>query len=893
MKSWRERGKVVLERAGLGAKALSRRVRDSRHDNYDERPRLCETLFPWPVRLGIVASAWLLARIWLHTGAAGQLGWTLEYAGVVAISLAASLWFFIFLADVALAVAWFAFTFIRPRTPQESPYLYWTHQAVELCNRQFSHIEAFWIWLGVLLPCAPRIDIQIPALIGLALLGPALVDWITLLLHPGVSRASGELQSARRPVIYTFIFLGVLILLVWRSPGQRMSLVPLAGAVAVGLVVRSWRHVRRRHQAKDHPDKVQTFRRQQRRLTGGLDVLFGPGLMLAGLVGLLVLSLWLRHRQDHVTAEALDGPLPDREACVAEPGGPVEADVSLFLVADSQIHELGGERFPGQTELADLLVPSAVRPVELDMLGAASVARLHHMFEEVVRDAGKRPVFWAHLGDFADLSCTGEILRAADMFSSFGRQKLVGVAPGNHDMSFTGNFLWSPYWTGACRSSRADKVASLRIIGSLLDPRCGVVAKEASVSGPEESLWPSWLTGTGGLVTVTPLGSVRHRGQPRSVVAIFVDTGDDATFDWGLAGLFGTYSRDQDRRLRARVQDLKATVTDPLWLVFAHHPLGEMTRPSRARLESTLAWLDGDPLGTGTQGAATLEPEPRVLAMIAAHTHRAETHRVCVAGRVVREIVVGSTIDAPQQGAILELGTDQRGLASARLRTVATIARPGFTCGTKPATIDAEVCQRIVARLKRDPDCEPLFDEGQGAARDCSELEQPSDLGDTLRELMSSSSPVEPRAIRQAQTLRARRLMTCVCRKNLDASAARTALTYQPPFSADGSCRPPSVASAAVAPGPAATGLGFCEPIARDGDPLDDDVFARRIDQRLASGGEEAAQELACLSWAASAQQLHKAMGMTFASALRCAFDDRTIPAAQESVATLDVQPCR
>ena len=31
--------------------------------------------------------------------------------------------------------------------------------------------------------------------------------------------------------------------------------------------------------------------------------------------------------------------------------------------------------------------------------------------------------------------------------------KLAGIAPGNHDMAFTGNFFCSPYWTGACKSS--------------------------------------------------------------------------------------------------------------------------------------------------------------------------------------------------------------------------------------------------------------------------------------------------------------------------------------------------------------------------------------------------------------------------------------------------------
>jgi hypothetical protein len=393
---------------------------------------------------------------------------------------------------------------------------------------------------------------------------------------------------------------------------------------------------------------------------------------------------------------------------------------------------------------------------------------------------------------------------------------------------------------------------------------------DAKVSRPEPSRW-SWLFGTGGLVTVTPLGSLGTEPR-RSVVAIFVDTGDDAASDWGMAGLFGTYSADQDRRLRGLVLGLK-DVVDPVWIVFAHHPLDEMTGSSRARLEGTLAWLDGDPLDArSTSRAGVGERRARVLAIIAAHTHRAATHRLCVAGRVVREIVIGSTIDSAQQGAVLEIGRDPRGAPSLRLKTVPTVARPGFTCGSTPTMIEAGECQRIMAELKCDARCAPLFDEDPKTARDCSELEKTSGLGDRVRALIGSTNPVEPSAIKDAQRVRARQLMSCVCR---DATASS---------SAD---RCPGVSAPAVA------SAGTCPRLGPADDPLDDDVFTSRIRARLASGQVQAEKELACLSWAASALQQHKSTGMRFAGALRCAFDDQTIPAAQESVTTLDVQPCQ
>jgi hypothetical protein len=414
------------------------------------------------------------------------------------------------------------------------------------------------------------------------------------------------------------------------------------------------------------------------------------------------------------------------------------------------------------------------------------------------------------------------------------------------------------------------------LLGQLLNRASGVLAENAQVSWPDRSRIRSWLAGTGGPVTATELGTIVDRGQRRSVVAIFVDTSDDATFDWGIAGLFGTYSRDQDERLRRLVQGLK--VENPLWVVFAHHPLGELTSWSRDRLENTMAWLDDDPLGTAPRGAAADPRTHRLLAVVAAHTHRAETHRLCIAKRVVREIVVGSTIDAAQQGAVLELGTDQRGVASLRVKTVPTVARPGFTCPASPAMIDAKECQRIVAQLKCEPSCEPLFDEDPRTAHSCSELNQNTTFADAMGALMSSTNPVEPPDIKNAQKERARRLLTCVCRTSSGGSTASAG--------AASSCGVPGFEALAR---PA---TDRCEPLKQGDNPLDDDVFAERI-KKLLTKDDETQKELACLAWAASVQQQHKAKGMTFASALRCAFDDPTIPAAQESVATLEVQPCQ
>lgn len=857
-----ERGaQRVVTSCWLRVAALARWLwRGPRHEVY-EPSGWCERLFPWRARVVLVFATWLVAHMWIPTNAAAQLGWTLEYAGAVTVSLVASFWFRIFVVDGVASLLWLMLTYVSPPVVRRNPWLYCLSHGVELVNRQLAHTEAFLIWMGVLLPLTPRLDFQLPLLLGLALFGSALLNAITVWRYPAVTLRVGELQSARRPLIYLAMLAGLLILL-YRARDQWLTLLPLLIAFLIVTGLRMARHRKRKEQVYEHQTLIAAFRRHQRRMSRGLDVLLGPVFMLLSVAGVLALSLWARLSHDRLAREALDGPPPDTRTCVPELGGPRAelAMKTMFLVADSQVHELGGKRFPGQTELADVLVPAAVRPVELDLLGAAAVHQLRHAFGQVIDDAKTQPVYWAHLGDLADLSCVGELERAVELFSKFAPPRdgkpaavLAGIAPGNHDMSFTGNFFWNPYWTSACKSKRANKEIANRELRTLYD--------RAELDGTRSS-WPndSWLSrvrGTGGLATVSPLGTITFQGTERSVVAVFLDTGDDTVPDWGIAGLFGTYSPDQDERVRAKIEALinahKAdkAFADPVWIVFLHHPVAELTGHSRARLLDLLSWLDWSFLDKKQRYLRA--PDPHLLGVITAHTHHAETHRMCVGGRVVRELVIGSTIDSPQQGAVLEIGTDRDGLSALRLRTVQTVARPGFTCAAKPEGVSASRCQRVVAQLKAAGACKPLFDEGPTPARDCSELEQPTELGDALRSLVVSTSPVDPDQIWWAQQQRAERLLACVCR--------------------DGGCNPIQRAVSQIY-------------------PLDDRALARLVDERLASG-DDAREELACLAWAASAQQQHKAQGMTFASALRCAFDDPTIPAEQESVTNLSVQPCQ
>src|SRR5678815_4769017 len=90
-----------------------------------------------------------------------------------------------------------------------------------------------------------------PALLGLAVIGPGLIDWITERRHPEVSRESGALQSARRPVIYTFMVAGLFVL-VGRSTDQRADLLPLLVAFLIVMSIRIGRHAMRKPVSYTH-----------------------------------------------------------------------------------------------------------------------------------------------------------------------------------------------------------------------------------------------------------------------------------------------------------------------------------------------------------------------------------------------------------------------------------------------------------------------------------------------------------------------------------------------------------------------------------------------------------------------------------------------------------------
>jgi hypothetical protein len=118
----------------------------------------------------------------------------------------------------------------------------------------------------------------------------------------------------------------------------------------------------------------------------------------------------------------------------------------VILVGDNQLHNLYNEPVTlFRTGLADKIVQSAIRPVQLDFYG-------QDFLKWLLENTRGEPI--VHLGDACDFSCTGEFERFSDIM-----QRAKGgwvMAPGNHDGFFYGNDhrdVEKGDWPVACRNA--------------------------------------------------------------------------------------------------------------------------------------------------------------------------------------------------------------------------------------------------------------------------------------------------------------------------------------------------------------------------------------------------------------------------------------------------------
>jgi hypothetical protein len=541
-------------------------------------------------------------------------------------------------------------------------------------------------------------------------------------------------------------------------------------------------------------------------------------------------------------------------ACAPGAAGPGLGDqrIRVFLLADSQLHNLAGARFPGQMEVATALVPVARRPVELDVLSEGTLLHFAALYGDLRARAFPK-LSWAYLGDFTDLACADEMRRMIRTLDAFGRESLVGVAPGNHDNAFTGNFDWSPYWEVACRPGGPDDAAVDGHLGKALSDRMLLSAYRSPLSR-DGALVPVALSEGGptqALAGLHRLGALEVGSQKREIWGVFLDTSDKIDSDYGVAGSIGTLSRAQADAVIGALDaaGLARPSFDGAFVVFTHHPVDELGASAARQLERIVARLNG--------------AGHRVVGFVSGHTHRAQLrHGLCLGNRSYDDAIIGSTTDAPQEAALLEIGLNAVGEIAAEVVTLPAVARPGkaYAIGAPQDGIpSAERCAGAVERLAADRCCASLSARQDGRpTTTCARFRDSDSLSQKILAVEGLRAPGE---LKKADAIRASELLRCLARD------------------------------------PSRPGAGRCPPIDAAAALRDETIFP--ILSR-AVGTAEGREEVACLGWAASAAQAYKAADMEFADALRCSFggegacppEDGEIQAAKRMPLVLRLRSC-
>ena len=414
-----------------------------------------------------------------------------------------------------------------------------------------------------------------------------------------------------------------------------------------------------------------------------------------------------------------------------------DAEVAIFLVSDNQFRALHGDTI-AHAPLVSALVSVALRPVELDLLSVAAIDHFARVYRDIQgytkANMPNLELRWAHLGDFGDLACRSELARLDGRAACFGHDTMAGLAPGNHDSHFTGNFGWHPDWSNlrACRGdgpvTHSDDLVPL--LHRALRPCAPIIDRS-----PEEGDF---------FASAADLGTV----GPTPVIGLFVDTSDFAGFSFGAAGVQGEITRAQKLWL------IEAMGDTSLVLLFMHHPYEELSTVGQSRIDD-IAQVAGN----------------RLLAIVAGHTHQSQYRLPVIADRSVPEFIVGSTTDPPQEAALLTIRKGTRG-ATARLRfqTIPAVARTDQGC--QPPAITAATCESILDEIERFCECRPLFPSVEGTC----EHPNPTSQGDVVT---ADLDPLEAQQRRVDN--RARALFDCTERVAGDAVEHWTSRFVDPP----------------------------------------------------------------------------------------------------------------
>ncbi len=600
---------------------------------------------------------------------AAQLSLVLEFLALVVVSVFCGIWPTLAAAEIALALLWW----VLVRRNRSS----WLARFVTDVNRTLGHVEA----LGPLLILAMLLDAPAWVRFGGAAWtvawGPNILDRIVIQWHwlrTQRQPTASWVQSARRVPMYAVTVMGAAALLAL-APEQWRAMLPSTLAVLAGMALRLGVTYQggRRGSGLVH--------RQWSKFS---DIAVTMAIVLAfGYAAWSLTQLRSGDQTRHRLTQSACAPRP--------PGEPV---LAVWLLADTQFHELRGQRSAANLPMVDAVVPVAVRPVVLDLLSGVT---LDHFAMQYRQYAAKHPatkLSYAYLGDLADVGCTSEIERfdahwrrfePADWKGAPG--SLLGIASGNHDNTFVGNFYWHPDWKSACELPKTVTEVSERLDKATADAYLSRFVQRYGVSEkwlPSQPIqcWAGKVEGKAALPMVSKVGMLPadSTGPARPVFAVFLDTGDAGLWQFGVAGSLGNLSAPQLDAVRQQVP------ADAWILLMLHHPIDQIGRFGLHRLGEIIGEWRSGPLGD------------RLLLVVSGHTHRSYWHpRSSAGGQEFAEFTVGSTTDPTQEAAVLEL----RGTASRPdvfVATVPAVHRPGMDC-SESGDLDAAQCQALLVGL--------------------------------------------------------------------------------------------------------------------------------------------------------------------------------------------------
>lgn len=622
------------------------------------------------VLAAIVSLAWHEAHPFAHAA---------RYLALVGVSLLLSWWPAVLAISVFFGLAWLAYTVAEVFRPGRVRLGRLRAFVVQM-NRQIGHVEALLPFVTIAVAWKANLIVQTLLVAAVLALLPDLVSMLATTAFGRHAAAShGNTLWLRRPFYLLLTFAGIVIGTIVLNGDTRLMGLALAFSCGAAVRLANWIvwYQWKGKQALVVSSEARTeFRSRMATSADVVDPAVAWGAMAAAVAVPLLMLMGSGRAAAEDRRARTDGAFEpmDLKTVVAS------ADVALYVIADNQFRELSGHRNGGHVGLVSRIVPVAVRPVELDLLSGVTLQHFGGIYKTLsgwFAGENNRIMPWVHLGDIADLACAGELNRLDEVVDTFGAERLAGIAIGNHDMAFTGNFEWHPDWSdkGACPSGPLRKLEATQAIQRVTRFQdASASTRFPKVRPDQRKIFTTRVTDLG-----TSVG--------RKVLGVFLDTTDYDLFRLGIAGVQGSLSQAQERWVSAQL----AAQPEALVLFFMHHPFHDLSnRNGKEVIRRLAAQLDD-----------------RLLAIVSAHTHLAARRMLPLGDRTVPEFITGSTTDAPQEAAVLTL-TSNAGAVDITFATVPAVAiKSGFPRGD--LAIAGTTCQEVLSDLKKQAACRPLF----------------------------------------------------------------------------------------------------------------------------------------------------------------------------------------